>query len=162
MTDGNQDGPGKAPDGPQDGQTAPVGQSDTPSPVDHGKSASGDSGNGPGNDPGKTDLFPREYVEELRKESKGYRTRSQQMAQKLVHSIAAQNGRLADPTDLPFGDDLLGEDGFPDPEKIEQAISDLIEKKPHLAAIRPKGDIGQGQREETTSGSWLDTARSRI
>lgn len=69
----------------------------------------------------------------------------------LVHALAAGTERLADPTDLPVTDDLLDEAGMPDPEKVEEAVSRLIEAKPHLASSKytadPRGDY---RRDETS------------
>lgn len=57
--------------------------------------------------------------------------------------------KLADPTDLPFPDDLLDDDGLVDEVKVLAAVEDLIKRKPHLAARRPTGNVGQGARPET-------------
>src|SRR5690242_18775597 len=111
MTDSNGNGPELAPGGPVDKIESDSGVPGTPHPGNGPEGASSASGNGSQKAPDPADTFPREYVENLRKESKGYRTRSQQMAQKLVHSIASRTGRLADPTDLPVTDDLMDEDG---------------------------------------------------
>jgi len=49
---------------------------------------------------------------------------------------ATRRARLADVSDLwTFSDtaDLVGEDGKPDPERIEAAIAELVLRKPHLA-----------------------------
>ncbi len=49
---------------------------------------------------------------------------------------ATRRARLADVSDLwTFTDtaDLVGEDGKPDPERIEAAIAELVQRKPHLA-----------------------------
>ncbi len=61
---------------------------------------------------------------------------------------AALTGKLADPTDLPFTEDLLDDDGLVDDTKVQAAVEDLIKRKPHLAARRPTGDVGQGARPE--------------
>ncbi len=63
-------------------------------------------------------------------------------------ATAAATGKLADATDLPFSDDLLDEDGLVDSEKVQDAVEDLLARKPHLAARRPRGDVGQGARPE--------------
>ena len=100
--------------------------------------------------------FDRTYVEELREQAAGYRVKAKRadvLAGRLVTAYAAATGKLADPTDLPVTDELLDDDGLPDAKKIEQAIADLIVRKPHLAARRVAGDVGQGARptEDTFS-----------
>ena len=71
---------------------------------------------------GELGTFPREYVEQLRRENVDRRKRAEVVA----------DGRLADPADLLDGADataLLGDDG----------------RKPHYAK-RISGDVGQGAR----------------
>lgn len=90
------------------------------------------------------DVFPREYVENLRQENGRYRQRAGQAdtyAERLHTALVAATGKLADPTDLPFDEDLLAE-----PDKMVAAIDDLLSRKPHLASRKPSGDIGQGGR----------------
>lgn len=101
--------------------------------------------------PVEPETFDREYVQKLRDEAAGHRVkakRSDALAAALVTAQAALTGRLADPTDLPFTDDLLDEDGLVDDEKVRAAVDALLERKPHLAARRPTGDVGQGARPE--------------
>ncbi len=90
------------------------------------------------------ETFPREYVERLRRENAEARVgakRSEALAARLVAALAAQTGRLADASDLPYSDDLLDDEGLPDGEKVRAAVADLIERKPHLASTRPVGDV---------------------
>lgn len=91
------------------------------------------------------DTFPREYVEKLRKEAADNRVKAKRVDEleaRLFNTIVAGTGRLADPTDLPFNPELLDtEDG------IDNAISELLQKKPHLASRKPRGDIGQGAKK---------------
>lgn len=97
-----------------------------------------------GSDP---DTFPRQVVEDLRKENGRYRQRAQQAdtyATRLHTEMVKATGRLADPTDLPFDEDHLADAG-----NMVAAIDALLEAKPHLASRRPVGDIGQGQRGST-------------
>ncbi|ALG85842.1 hypothetical protein [Gordonia phthalatica] len=89
------------------------------------------------------DTFSREYVEKLRQENGKYRQRAQRaddLAHRLHRALVAADGRLQDPTDLDFSDDHLTEDGV----SLTEAIDDLLKRKPHLAARRPIGDVGQG------------------
>lgn len=94
------------------------------------------------------DTFPREYVEKLRKENADARAKVKDrddLAQRLHTALAAADGRLADPTDLPYSEDQL------DPETMGKAIGDLVARKPHLKARRVTGDVGQGSRGSTSS-----------
>ncbi|SLL01463.1 Uncharacterised protein [Mycobacteroides abscessus subsp. abscessus] len=107
----------------------------------------------------EADTFPRQVVEDLRRENGKYRQRAQQAdtyAARLHAELVRATGKLADPTDLPFDAEHLD-----DPEKMVAAIDELLEAKPHLASRRPTGDIGQGQRgPESSSFSLLDTLKS--
>jgi len=90
------------------------------------------------------DTFPREVVEKLRQENAKYRQRAHQadtLAERLHTELVRATGKLADPTDLPFDAEHLD-----DPEALAAAVTDLLDRKPHLAARRPSGDIGQGNR----------------
>lgn len=90
------------------------------------------------------EMFPRQVVEDLRKENGRYRQRAQQAdgyAQRLHQQMVTATGRLADPTDLTFDEEHLD-----DADKLTAAIDELLERKPHLASRKPSGDIGQGQR----------------
>lgn len=93
--------------------------------------------------------FPRSYVEKLRDENAKYRQRAQraeELAHELHRSRVEATGRLADPTDLEFSDDHLN-----DADKLTQAIDELLTRKPHLAARKPSGNIGQGSVSHSTS-----------
>ncbi|WP_299051584.1 hypothetical protein [uncultured Nocardioides sp.] len=98
------------------------------------------------------DTFPRSYVEKIRKESQNYRDRAKRgetaLSRLTVSTVReATSGILVDPTDLTYDEESMSdEDGFPDPEKIKEAAEALIERKPHLAPRRPRGDIGQGNQ----------------
>jgi hypothetical protein len=90
-------------------------------------------------------------VQKLRDEAAGHRVKAKRtdaLNASLATAHAALTGKLADPTDLPFTDDLLDEDGLLDEDKVRAADDDLIKRKPHLAARRPTGDVGQGARPE--------------
>lgn len=90
------------------------------------------------------DTFPREVVEKLRQENGRYRQRAQQadlLAQRLHTELVRATGRLADPTDLPFDAAHLD-----DADSMAGALDALLEAKPHLAARRVGGDVGQGNR----------------
>jgi len=101
----------------------------------------------------KPDTFPRSYVEKLRSENAKYRQRAQQsdeLAQRLHTALVAATGRLQDPTDLEFDESHLD-----DPEALEQAVDDLLARKPHLEARKFTADIGQGA---TTANGPVDLA----
>ncbi len=106
--------------------------------------------------------FDREYVQSLRDEAAGYRVKAKRtdaLNARLATAQAALTGKLADPTDLPFTDDLLDDDGLVDEDKVRAAVDALIERKPHLAARRPTGNVGQGARPETPEIGLADLLR---
>ncbi len=106
--------------------------------------------------------FDREYVQKLRDEAAGYRVRAKRtdaLNARLATAQAALTGKLADPTDLPYDDALLDDDGLVDEDKVRAAVDALIERKPHLAARRPTGNVGQGARPETPEIGLADLLR---
>ena len=106
------------------------------------------------------DVFPREVVEKLRQENAKYRQRAQHadtLAERLHTELARATGKLADPTDLPFDPEHLD-----DPDALAAAVDQLLTRKPHLAARRPAGDIGQGNRGSAPAPfSLLDVLKQR-
>jgi hypothetical protein len=100
--------------------------------------------------------FSADYVKSLREENAKYRLKAKQadnLARVLVTEYARGTGKLVDASDLSYSDELLDVDGNPDAEKVRDAVDALIASKPHLAAIRPIGDVGQGtQHAETMPG----------
>ncbi len=107
---------------------------------------------------GQRQTFDREYVPRLRDEAASHRVKAKRadaLAAALVTSQAALTGRMADPTDLPFSEELLDEHGVPDPAKVTAAVEELLGRKPHLAARRPRGDVGQGARPGEADGVSL-------
>lgn len=113
-----------APEAPESSKTAP----DAP-----------EGQNGPQNGPDapetapapapKSDTFPAAVVKELRDENAKLRIRgkkSDELKTRLAHALAAQTGRLADPTDLPVSDDLLDDDGYPSAAKVSEAVDALL------------------------------------
>ena len=88
------------------------------------------------------DTFDRAYVEKLRQENGKYRQRAQRaddLAHRLHTALVEQTGKLADASDLPFDEKHLD-----DADSLTAAIDELLTAKPHLAARRVAGDIGQG------------------
>lgn len=92
------------------------------------------------------EMFNREYVESLRKESAGYRTKAKEHSQRLHTELVRHTGKLADPTDLPFDENHLS-----DPDALVAAVDALIEAKPHLKARTITGNVGQGVRDTATA-----------
>jgi len=125
----------KAAEKPVEGTNPPEGSTGTPKPSETGT-----------DEPG---TFPAAYVKELRDEAAKSRVgakRAEALAQQAVTAYVEVTGKLADPSDLPFSEELLNEDGLPDRSKIVAAVDDLLTRKPHLASTRPVGDVGQGAR----------------
>lgn len=109
------------------------------------------------------DTFPRQYVEELRKESAEHRTSAREAREALVPiqerlhgALVGATGRLADPSDLPFDAAHLD-----DEEAMTAAIDALLDSKPHLAARRVVGDVGQGLGGPNTGVDLGGMLRSR-
>lgn len=102
------------------------------------------------------DTFDRAYVEKLRKQAGDYRVKAKELGEQLFHARVAATGRLADPSDLPYDENLL--DDMP---ALEAAIEALLERKPHLAARTLHGDIGQGQTS-TEDTNLADILRSAL
>lgn len=110
----------------------------------------------PADDP---DTFNRAYVEDLRKESAGYRTQVRELQQQLHRLKVEQSGMLADPADLAFDPEHLA-----DPAALTAAIDALLTAKPHLKARR-FDPAGAAQGPKTDSGgdvSLVDIMRSRM
>ncbi|MGV0634780.1 hypothetical protein ABQE69_12455 [Mycolicibacillus trivialis] len=124
-------------DGAGNGENAPDAQPDT----NTGVSTDGD-------------VFPREYVESLRKESANYRDRAKQaddkaeaLAKRLHTAIVEATGRLENPAELAFDAAHLD-----DPEALNAALEALLADKPYLAKRRVAGDAGQGDRGSPDTG----------
>ena len=115
------------------------------------------------------DTFPRAYVEQLRDEAAKYRQRAgraDELHRRLVDATirTATAEHLADPADLVvFADEatLLDDDGYPDPDKCVTAAKALATQRPHLAARRPHGDIGQGATATEDPTTLAQLLRSR-
>jgi hypothetical protein len=92
------------------------------------------------------DMFPRDYVEQLRSEAKDYRlksARADELEARLHAELTKADGRLADWRDLPFNAEHLT-----DPEAHRNAITQLLQDRPHYAnrVPAPGSSIGQGQQ----------------
>ncbi|MCK8615858.1 hypothetical protein [Gordonia sp. C13] len=105
------------------------------------------------------DVFPRAYVEDLRKENADYRTRAKaadDLAKRLHTELVRATGKLADPTDMPFDPEHLD-----DPDKLAVSIDQLLSAKPHLKARRVVGAVGQGESGTTTGVDLLGIMQGR-
>jgi hypothetical protein len=77
---------------------------------------------------------------------------------------AAAKGKLADPTDAQLYIDLsafeVGDDGEIDSGALDDAIDELIGRKPHLASVNRRfaGDAGQGAKGKPATPSQLNEA----
>ncbi len=132
-------------------------------PIGPNEGASSDAG-AQNHAPDEPETFDREYVQKLRDEAAGHRVKAKRtdaLNARLATAQAALTGKLADPTDLPFTDDLLDDDGLVDEDKVHAAVEDLIKRKPHLAARRPTGEVGQGARPEVPDISLASLLRQR-
>lgn len=92
-----------------------------------------------------SEMFPRSYVEKLRKSEAGYREkakRADELEKRLHAALVAKDGRLADPGDLEFNSEHLD-----DVDALAGAISELITRKPGLKAQQLRGDVGAGNRQ---------------
>ena len=103
------------------------------------------------------DTFDRAYVEKLRQENGKYRQRAQRaddLAHRLHRALVEQTGKLADASDLPFDETHLDY-----ADKMVAAIDELVGAKPHLAARRIAGDIGQGASKPSDGVNLLNILR---
>ena len=108
----------------------------------------------------QSQLFPADYVAELRAESAKHRNRSKSLATELVHAWAAVDGRLVDPTDLHASDVEADDDGNFSRAAVTAAIDRLLKSKPHLGAARP-APLPQGARPEAEQVSLLRLLNAR-
>lgn len=113
----------------------------------------------PTDDEAEPDTFPRSYVERLRKENATYREKARKAedyARELHAARVAATGRLADPSDLDFDEANLDDLG-----RLNAAIDDLLDRKPHLASRRVTGAIGQGVSPAASTVDLAGIIRSR-
>ncbi|QKT08042.1 hypothetical protein HUN08_13250 [Gordonia sp. X0973] len=104
--------------------------------------------------------FSEDYVRSLRKENARYRQRAKEadtLAERLHVELVRATGRLADPGDLAFAPEHLD-----DPEKLTAALDALLEAKPHFAARKVAGDIGQGATSTPEPTSLSAMLRARV
>ena len=104
------------------------------------------------------DTFPRSYVEKLRRENKTMRARAAragELSEELFRARVALDGRLSDPTALPYSPELETE------EAIAEAVTDLLKRSPGLGRMAVRGDIGQGCAGDS-QGNIIDAIRARM
>lgn len=112
----------------------------------------------PTDEPEQPQTFDAEYVTKLRDEAAKYRTKAKDrdaLAQRLHAALVAADGRLQDPSDLNFDEAHL------DGTALQDAITDLVTRKPHLAARKVAGDVGQGSRNGTGTVDLLGMLRGQ-
>lgn len=113
-------------------------------------------------------VFDEEYVGKLRDENAKHRREKKDLTNRLLdHIVNSVATDMADPADLLIyvkRDELVGEDGVPDPELVKAAQEDLLARKPHLRTRDARGDIDQGGRgrdvESFDFNNWLRSAAS--
>jgi hypothetical protein len=107
--------------------------------------------------------FDAEYVKSLRAEAAEYRVKAKRadaLAQQAVTAMVTADGRLIDPSDLPYSDDMTKKDGTIDAVALSAAIDALIKAKPHLARKRPTAPISQGVRPSKAEPNLLQIIQS--
>lgn len=111
------------------------------------------------------ETFSADYVRDLREEAAAHRVKAKRVDDanaRLVAAYATADGRLVDVEALTMSDDMLDDDGLVDPEKVGQAIADLIAAKPYLASRKPTTPLPQGVREDVpTMPGLFDLIRER-
>lgn len=113
----------------------------------------------------KEQTFDRQYVEKLRKEAGDHRVKAKEqeevidgLKRRLFLNEVKGLGKLADPTDLPYDAELVD-----DPDKLKEAVDDLLARKPHLGRRVPQGDAGLGVGSEHSTGvDLLGMMRSNV
>ncbi len=112
--------------------------------------------------PADGDVFPRSYVEELRKENGDHRTKAKDaeakadaLAHRLHAALVAATNRLENPADLPYDASHLD-----DADRLDAALDALLGDRPYLAKRVVAGDAGQGQRGGSVAEpTWADLFR---
>ncbi|MDG4669190.1 hypothetical protein [Mycobacterium sp. 236(2023)] len=102
------------------------------------------------------ETFPAHVVKELREKNGKYRTRARdaearvdELSRALFTARVTATGKLASADELEYNAELLDDD-----DALNAAIDDLLVKRPHYAARKVTGDVGQGlkgKREEKFS-----------
>lgn len=105
-------------------------------------------------------VFDAEYVASLRAEAAEGRVKAKrfdELARELFTTKVAALGRLQDATDMAFDEALLD-----DPEALQKAVDELVARKPHLAARKLQGSVGQGATTPAPVVSLVDAMRMGV
>ena len=108
---------------------------------------------------GDEEAFSAGYVRGLRKEAAEYRVRAKltdTANDRLLSAYVAADGRLIDPDLITVTEDILGDDGIVDADKVAASIEALLTAKPQYRKVKP-AVIPQGVREEAQSQRGLFT-----
>jgi hypothetical protein len=85
--------------------------------------------------------------------------------ERVNNALMRHGSKFADPEDaLTIASEIeVGDDGHPDPKKVEKAVSDLLERKPHWAANgkKPAGSADGGARPSGKAETAPGVARMR-
>lgn len=95
--------------------------------------------------------FSREYVAKLRQEAAEARVKAKRTDDanaRLLAAYVAGTGRIVDPDAVALSDDLIGDDGLVDREKVAAKVDALVAAKPYLASRTPTSPIPQGALPE--------------
>jgi hypothetical protein len=109
--------------------------------------------------------FDADYVKGLRAEAAEYRVKAKRvdaLARQALTALVTADGRLIDPTDLAYSDDMIGKDGTLDTDVVRSAIDALIETKSHLARRRPTAPVAQGVRPSKPEPNLLQLIQSSM
>lgn len=64
------------------------------------------------------------------------RAKADNYSRQLFHARVEQTGLLIDPEDMPYDAALVD-----DPDALSAAVTDLVERKPHLRVVSTSGDL---------------------
>ncbi len=122
----------------------------TPIDADSAGGAGSDASAGENTD--DADTFPRDYVENLRQESKGYRekasaaeARTDELSRALFAARVAATGKVENAAEIEYNADMLD-----DADALNTAIDAAIEARPYIKTRKPSGNIGQGVKGTQT------------
>jgi hypothetical protein len=118
-------------------------------------------------DADEPESFSREYVSQIRQEAAERRKaaaeatqRADDLSRQLFLAKVSATGKLADPNDLPYSPDLVGDD-----DAINAAIDATLAAHPHYASRRPVPgtSIGQGAQGSPVAPppSLIDAIRAK-
>jgi hypothetical protein len=99
----------------------------------------------------------RALRDELAKRRIKAREQVSEANQRLALAYVRADARLVDSDAFTVTDELLGDDGFIDAEKVTGAIDALLAAKPYLSARKPSAPITQGVQPLTPEASGLFT-----